>query len=158
MPRAPTFANVVSMLALVAGLGWLLFVIFQRRIEPFAAAAAAVALFVLCNKVYSPTYDVWLVVFFVMLPLSRRLWVTFCAVDLAVFATVYGYFGGIDSRSFVRVGPSRPRRGSRGRAPCPHRKRHRPRAAPHMGTTNRPRSEPENVNDLTRSRRDVQVT
>ena len=57
----------------------------------------------LCNKVYSPTYDVWLVVFFVMLPLSRRLWLTFCAVDLAVFATVYGYFGGIDSVGFVRA-------------------------------------------------------
>ena len=77
--------------------------IVQQRIEPFAAAAAAVALFVLCNKVYSPTYDVWLVVFFVMVPLSRRLWITFCAVDLAVFVTVYGYFGGIDSGSFVRA-------------------------------------------------------
>lgn len=97
------FANLVSMLALAVGLGWLVFVIFQRRIEPFGAAAAAVALFLLCNKVYSPTYDVWLVVFFVMVQLSRRLWITFCAVDLAVFASVYGYFRGIDSASFVRT-------------------------------------------------------
>jgi uncharacterized membrane protein len=96
-------ANVISMIALVGGLGWLLFVTVERRLEPFATAAAAVAIFVLCNKVYSPTYDVWLVVFFVMLPLSRRLWVAFCAVDLAVFATVYGYFGGIDSVGFVRI-------------------------------------------------------
>jgi len=44
--------------------------------------------------VYSPTYDVWLVAFFVMLPLGRRLWLSFCAVDLAVFAVVYGYFDG----------------------------------------------------------------
>jgi hypothetical protein len=29
-----------------------------------------------------------------MLPLSRRLWLTFCAVDLAVFTLVYGYFDG----------------------------------------------------------------
>jgi hypothetical protein len=53
-----------------------------------AAGAAAVAIFVPCNKVYSPTYDVWLAVCFVLLPLSRRLWVTFCVVDLAVFVTV----------------------------------------------------------------------
>ena len=97
------FANMVSIVALAGGLGWLLFVTVDRRLAPFAVAAAAVAIFMLCNKVYSPTYDVWLVVFFVMLPFSRRLWLTFCAVDLAVFATVYGYFGGFDSVGFVRV-------------------------------------------------------
>ena len=70
---------------------------------PFVAAAAAVTIFILCNKVYSPTYDVWLVVFFVLLPVSRRLWVTFCAVDLAVCLTVYGYFHGVDSRAFVHA-------------------------------------------------------
>ena len=52
------------------------------------------AIGILANKVYSPTYDVWLVAFFVMLPLGRRLWLSFCAVDLAVFAVVYGYFDG----------------------------------------------------------------
>jgi hypothetical protein len=44
---------------------------------------------------------VWLVVFFVLLPLSRRLWVTFCVVDVAVFVTMYGYFRGLDSERFV---------------------------------------------------------
>ena len=43
---------------------------------------------------YSPTYDLWLAAFFVMVPLSRRLWLTFCAADLAVFSVVYGYFDG----------------------------------------------------------------
>jgi hypothetical protein len=38
-----------------------------------------------------------------MLPLSRRLWVSFCAVDAAVFVTVYGFFAGIDSIGFVRA-------------------------------------------------------
>ena len=52
---------------------------------------------------YSPTYDVWLVAFFVVLPLIRRLWLSFCAVDAAVFVTVYGYFAGIDSIGFVRT-------------------------------------------------------
>jgi uncharacterized membrane protein len=96
-------ANLVALAALVAALGWLVVVTISRRLGPFHAAAAAIALFVLCNKVYSPTYDLWLVIFFVMLPLSRRLWLTFCAVDLAVFATVYGYFHGIDSVAFVRA-------------------------------------------------------
>ena len=96
-------ANVVSGIALVGGLAWLVAVTARRRLDPFAVAAAAVAIFLLCNKVFSPTYDVWLVAFFVMVPLGRRLWITFCAVDLAVFATVYGYFGGLDSVGFVRV-------------------------------------------------------
>ena len=58
------FANVVSLLVVAVGLGCIVFVTVHRRIEPFAAAAAAVAVFIVSNKVYSPTYDVWLVVFF----------------------------------------------------------------------------------------------
>ena len=96
-------ATVVSAAALLGGMAWLLAVTARGRLDLFGAAAAAVAIFVLCNKVYSPTYDVWLVAFFVMLPLSRRLWVSFCAVDAAVFVTVYGFFAGIDSMSFVRT-------------------------------------------------------
>ena len=102
-PAGAHLATVVSAAALLGGMAWLLAVTVHRRIDPFGAAAAAVAIFVLCNKVYSPTYDVWLVAFFVMLPLSRRLWVSFCAVDAAVFVTVYGYFAGIDSIGFVRT-------------------------------------------------------
>jgi len=90
-------------MTLLGGMAWLLAITVHRRLDPFGAAAAAVAIFVLCNKVYSPTYDVWLVAFFVMLPLSRRLWVSFCAVDAAVFVTVYGFFAGIDSIGFVRA-------------------------------------------------------
>lgn len=102
-PSGAQFANIVSLAALVVGLGWLTHRAVQKRLEPVAVAAAAVTLFVLCNKVYSPTYDVWLVLFFVLLPLSRRLWLSFCAVDLAVFVTVYGYFQGLNSVAFVRA-------------------------------------------------------
>jgi hypothetical protein len=70
-------------------------------VEPVAIAAAAVALFLLSNKVYSPTYDVWLVVFFVLLPVSTRHWIAFCAVDLLIAVTVYGYFHGLGSVGFV---------------------------------------------------------
>jgi uncharacterized membrane protein len=96
-------ANITSIVALVLSLSWLVYAASTRPIAPFNAAAAAVAIFLLCNKVYSPTYDLWLVVFFVMVPLPRRLWMTFCAVDLAVFTTVYGYFNGVDSSAFVRT-------------------------------------------------------
>ncbi len=87
-------ANVVSSVALVGGLTWLVVRTVRADLAPFAAAGAAVAVALLANKVYSPAYDVWLVVFFVALPIGRRLWLTFCAVDLAVFAVVYGYFDG----------------------------------------------------------------
>ena len=96
-------ANIVSFAALLVGLGWLTYRTVRKQMEPVAVAAAAVTLFVLCNKVYSPTYDVWLVLFFVLLPLSRRLWLSFCAVDLAVFLTVYGYFHGVNTGGFVRT-------------------------------------------------------
>jgi uncharacterized membrane protein len=87
-------ANLVGALALVVGLTWLVARAARGNLDLFAAAGAAVTICVLANKVYSPTYDLWLVVCFVMLPLSRRLWLTFCGVDLAVFALVYGYFDG----------------------------------------------------------------
>jgi uncharacterized membrane protein len=94
-------ANAVSLTCLLAGVGWLTFRAWHDRIEPVAIAAAAVAVFLLADKVYSPTYDVWLVVFFVLLPIPRRHWLAFCAVDLLVAVTVYGYFHHLDSAAFV---------------------------------------------------------
>ncbi len=107
-PGAAQLANVLSAVALGVGLVWLLRRVARSRadVSPEAAigfAAAAVAIFLLTNKVFSPTYDVWLVVFFVLLPLSRWIWVAFCAVDLAVFATVYGWFHGVTSTAVLRV-------------------------------------------------------
>jgi uncharacterized membrane protein len=96
-------ADLVSAVALLVGLVCLTGWTARRRPEPAVVAAAAVTIFVLSNKVYSPTYDVWLVVFFVLLPLGRRLWIAFCAVDLAIAGTVYGYFHGSDSGAFVHA-------------------------------------------------------
>jgi hypothetical protein len=87
-------ANVVGALALAGGLTWLVARTVRLELGALAAAGAAVTICVLANKVYSPTYDLWVVVFFVMLPMSRRLWLSFCAVDLAVFVVVYGHFVG----------------------------------------------------------------
>ncbi len=75
----------------------------RARLGVVAIAAAGVAIFLLTAKVYSPTYDLWLVPFFVLLPISRRLWLSFCAIDLGIFIAVYGHFHGLDSWLAVRV-------------------------------------------------------
>jgi len=91
-PQAAHLANTVSMVALAVGMLALVAFTVRRRVEPIAASAAAVALLLLTNKVYSPTYDLWLVVFFVLLAIPRRVWLAFCAVDLAIYVVVFGYF------------------------------------------------------------------
>jgi len=87
-----SLANTLSFLVLGLGIGGLTVLALRRPLTAAGAAGAAVAIFLLANKVFSPTYDLWLLAFFVLLPVSSRLWVTFCAVDLAVFVTVYGHF------------------------------------------------------------------
>ena len=52
------------------------------------------ALFLLSNKIYSPTYDLWMVPFFVLLPIPRRVWICYCAADIGVFVLVFGRFHG----------------------------------------------------------------
>jgi putative flippase GtrA len=100
-PAAAHMADVVSMVALALGLAALVAVTVRRRLDPVAASGAAVAVFLLTNKVYSPTYDLWLVAFFVLLPITRRVWITFCALDLGVYLTVFGYFHGVTTRATV---------------------------------------------------------
>jgi hypothetical protein len=93
-PTGATVANMVTLIALLGGLAWLVVRAAHVDLDPFAAAGAAVAICILADKIYSPTYDIWLVVVFVTVPLGRRLWLAFCAVDLAVYAVVYGSFDG----------------------------------------------------------------
>ena len=102
-PNGARFANGVSMAALAIGLGWLTVLAARRRLDPIPVAAAAIAIFLLANKVYSPTYDLWLVPFFVLLPIRRRIWLAFCAVDLAVYVFVFGYFHGLTSLAQVHA-------------------------------------------------------
>jgi uncharacterized membrane protein len=94
-------ANTVSLVALLGGVGWLTTRALHGRVTPAGVAAAGVAIFLISNKVYSPTYDLWLVPCFVLLPLPRRIWLTFCAADIGVFVTVYGFFHGLDSMQEV---------------------------------------------------------
>lgn len=92
-----SLANTASFIVLAIGIGWLTIYAARVRLQPAALAAIAVVIFVLGNKVYSPTYDLWLVPFFVLLPIERRLWLGFCTVDLAIFVNVYGRFHGLQS-------------------------------------------------------------
>ena len=96
-------ANRVSLAALVIGVGLLTVRALRGRIGPAAIAVASIAIFLLANKVYSPTYDLWLLPCFVILPLSRRLWLAFCAMSVGVFLTVYGYFHGFVSSGSVHA-------------------------------------------------------
>lgn len=92
-----SLANMASLLVTVVGIGAVTVYATRARIQPAAIAAIAVVIFVLSNKVYSPTYDLWVVPFFVLLPIERRLWLGFCAVDFAIFVNVYGHFHGLQS-------------------------------------------------------------
>ena len=88
-------ANALAAVLLALGLGLVCVLGVRRNLSAAAIGAAAVGIFMLTNKVYSPNYDLWLVPFFVLLPVARRTWVAFCAADLAVFIVVFGRFHGI---------------------------------------------------------------
>ena len=63
----------LSFLVLGLAIGGLTVLALRRPLTAAGAAGAAVAIFLLANKVFSPTYDLWLLAFFVLLPVSRRL-------------------------------------------------------------------------------------
>ena len=67
---------VVVALSVAAGRG---------RVSPFAACALATIAFLLTSKIYSPQYDLWIVPFFVLLPVRTKLVVHFYAASFLVF-------------------------------------------------------------------------
>jgi hypothetical protein len=86
---------VVDVLAVGVVVGSLVLVsvlALRRNLDAFEIGGAIVGLFLLANKVYSPNYDLWIVPFFVLLPVARRTWIAFVVSDLAVFVLVYGHF------------------------------------------------------------------
>ncbi|HTO01584.1 MAG TPA: hypothetical protein VL068_13010, partial [Microthrixaceae bacterium] len=87
-------ANKVSILVLGLGLIAITVLAVRRNLSAVAVAAAATALFLLSNKIYSPTYDLWMVPFFVLLAIPRRVWLAYCAADIGVFVLVFGRFHG----------------------------------------------------------------
>jgi hypothetical protein len=95
-------ANVLGAVVLVVALAFITVLAVQRHLDAIAIGAAVTAAFVLTNKVYSPNYDLWLVPFFVLLPVTRKHWLAFCAADIGIFALVYGHFHGLWSAHVVR--------------------------------------------------------
>jgi hypothetical protein len=84
-------ANLASFLGLGAGLLAVLLVARRVGAEPMAVAAAVVVVFVLSDKVFSPQYTLWLLPFFVLLPLPRRLWAALVALDVAMYTVVFAH-------------------------------------------------------------------
>ena len=95
-------ANLLAAIALVASIATITVLGVRRQLDPFAIGAATTAAFLLTNKVYSPNYDLWIVPFFVLLPIARSHWLTFCAADIGIFTLVYGQFHGLWSHHLVR--------------------------------------------------------
>jgi uncharacterized membrane protein len=86
----PAVANLLSIGALGLGIAVLTYTAARRHLGAFEIGAAATAIFLLSNKVYSPVYDLWLVPFFAALPIAHRWWAAFCAADLGVYFVVFG--------------------------------------------------------------------
>lgn len=101
----PDLARAANMLAagtLIAALTTLTVLAVRRRLDPLAVAASVTAVFLLTNKIYSPNYDLWIVPFFVLLPLTRRHWWAFFVADLGIFTLVFGRFHGLWDVAIVR--------------------------------------------------------
>lgn len=57
-----------------------------------AVSAALLAAFLLVNKVHSPQYALWVLVFFVLLRVHIAWWIAYSLADLAVYVGVFRFF------------------------------------------------------------------
>ncbi len=96
-----SLADVLSIASLAIGIALLCLVAVRRAPSAVALGAAATGIFLICNKVYSPNYDIWLVPWLALLPVARGYRVAIGATATAVFLDVFGFFHGFVSRSFV---------------------------------------------------------
>lgn len=88
-------ANLAAAAALLITLVAISVLAVRRNLSVVEIGAAVLASFILANKVYSPNYDLWIVPFFVLLPIARRHWITFCVGDIGVSLLVFGRFHGL---------------------------------------------------------------
>jgi uncharacterized membrane protein len=85
-------ANAMAAAAFVVGAAVVLRRSVTARVSPTALAGAMTITFLLTSKVYSPQYSLWLLPFFVLLPLSVRLWGAMALLDVAMYVVVFGRF------------------------------------------------------------------
>jgi uncharacterized membrane protein len=79
----PSIMLIAALVALTVGAG-------RGRISPFGACALATIACLATSKVYSPQYDLWIVPFFVLLPVRSKLVVNFYVAGFAVFVLTAG--------------------------------------------------------------------
>jgi hypothetical protein len=79
------FVTIVPSIMLIAAMAALTFYALRGRISPFGACALAAIACLITSKVYSPQYDLWIVPFFVLLPVRTKLVVNFYVASFAVF-------------------------------------------------------------------------
>jgi uncharacterized membrane protein len=80
--------HLVTMLSVIimgAAMLALVIAVARSRISPVAACALATIACLASSKIYSPQYDLWIVPFFVMIPLRRKLVVHFYVASFLVF-------------------------------------------------------------------------
>ncbi len=98
---AKSAVDTLAVLALVAALVLITVLAVRRRLDAVEVGAAVLGAFLLANKIYSPNYDLWIVPFFALLAIRRRVWIAYCLSDLAIFILVYGHFHGQWSSAVV---------------------------------------------------------
>jgi uncharacterized membrane protein len=84
------FVTVVPSLMLIAALVALTVYAGLGRISPFGACALVTIACLVTSKVYSPQYDLWIVPFFVLLPVRTKLVANFYLASFAVFVLTAG--------------------------------------------------------------------
>jgi uncharacterized membrane protein len=77
--------NPLSAIILGAALLALVVAVARTRISPVAACALVTIACLASSKIYSPQYDLWIVPFFVLLPVARKLVVHFSVASVLVF-------------------------------------------------------------------------
>jgi len=82
-------ANVGSIAVFAVGMAMLARRQWSQRESAVRTAFLHTIVFVLANKVYSPQYDLWLVPWFVLLPITVEWWAMFCVADAAVFGVTF---------------------------------------------------------------------
>ncbi len=84
------FSSAGFTLLLGAALVTLSWLAWRGRISPFGACALVTIVCLVTSKIYSPQYDLWIVPFFVLLPVRTKLVVNFYIASFAVFVTTAG--------------------------------------------------------------------
>lgn len=84
-----TIGTRVLLLAGMCALGW---AVWTRRLGSVEASFATVLWFLVTNQVFSVQYALWVVPFFVLLPVPWERLALFFVADAAVYRAIFGYF------------------------------------------------------------------